>query len=370
MRIECANSASAASDINRWVSEKTNRRINGIVNAENINAENKLLITNAVYFKGEWLEKFKKEQTFLGTFFASVEDEYRVDFMKKKEILQYFENEDFQFISKPYKSSDISFCILLPKERFGIEAIEKEMSSDFFDKILDNTHDTKTYLSIPKLKFESSYELSDVLKNAGLKSAFTNEADFSGITNEKPARIGQILHKTWIELDEDKTEAAAATAINMVVGAGTLRDDSKDFNANHPFVFFILNNSNRGILFMGRYVIPSQGEKIVIIHYPTKPGYVIPSQGERIVKDKEIPALPILKVDFRKVSGHILFKNQPLPGATVRIKGTSIGIISDVNGYYSLPVPENGGNLVVSFVGVKSQELQIKSQQIDIILEE
>ena len=361
-RVEFANSVSAATDINRWVSEKTNGRINNIINAETLNSETKLLISNAVYFKGEWLEKFKEELTSPGTFYSNVENEYRVNFMKKKEILPYFENEEFQFISKPYKSSNISFCILLPKERFGIEAIEKKMSSDFFDKILDNIHDTKTNLLIPHIKFESSYELSDVLKNAGLKSAFTNEADFSGITNEKPVRIGQVLHKTWIELDEEKTEAAAATAMNVVIGYAVPRDDSKDFIANHPFVFFILDNSNRAILFMGRYIIPTKGENTV---------HVTPSPGEKIVKDKDIQPLPVLKVDFKQVSGHIYGSgNQPLPGVTVMIKGTLTGTISDLNGYYSLPVPENGGNLKVSFVGMKSQELQIKSPQIDVKLEE
>jgi serpin B len=362
-RIEFANSHSAASVINGWVSDRTNRRINGIVNAENINADTKLLIANAVYFKGEWLDKFKKEQTSPGTFYSNVENEYRINFMRKKEILPYYENEAFQFISKPYKSSDITFCILLPKERFGIEALEKEMTSDLFDKILDNAKPAKTILSMPPIKMESSIELSEILKNAGLKSAFTNEADFSGITNEKPVRIGQIIHKTWIELDEEKTEAAAATAMTVVVGAATQRDDSKVFKADHPFVFFILDNSNRAILFMGRYVIPSQGEKTEVIHFQGKQ-----DKGEKIVKAKE---LPVLKVDFKKVSGHIHDSNsQPLPGVTVMIKGTTTGTISDLNGYYSIAVPENGGNMVVSFVGMKSQELQMKSEQIDIVLEQ
>jgi hypothetical protein len=210
---------------------------------------------------------------------------------------------------------------------------------------------------------ESSCELSEILKNAGLKSAFTNEADFSGITNEKPVRIGQIIHKTWIELDEEKTEAAAATAMTVVVGAATQRDDSKVFKADHPFVFFILDNSNRAILFMGRYVIPSQGEKTEVIHFQGKQ-----DKGEKIVKAKE---LPVLKVDFKKVSGHIHDSNsQPLPGVTVMIKGTTTGTISDLNGYYSIAVPENGGNMVVSSVGMKSLELQMKSEQIDIVLEQ
>jgi len=260
-RTEFANTELAVSDINNWVSEKTNQKINKIVSAANLNPDTKLLISNAVYFKGEWLDKFEKRMTHSDVFFASTEDQYKVNFMENKEILHYFENEEYQFISKPYKSSDMSFCILLPKKLFGIEAIEKKMCNDFFDKILDSTYYAKAFLYIPKIELESSYELDDALKNVGLKSAFTKEADFSGITNEKPLMLGRVLHKTWIELDEEKTEAAAATS-TILVGAGTI-DAFKVFNADHPFVFFILDNSSRAILFMGRYAIPTQGEKIL-----------------------------------------------------------------------------------------------------------
>ena len=107
------------------------------------------------------------------------------------------------------------------------------MNNDFFQKILDSTSSTETALSIPKLKLESSYMLSNALINVGLKSAFTNEADFTGITKEQPLWLGQVLHKTWIELDEEKTEAAAATTITMIRGLPSY----KIFKADHPFVF-------------------------------------------------------------------------------------------------------------------------------------
>ncbi len=254
---EFANTAAAISDINQWVSEKTNKRITEIVSAENVNQDTKLLIANAVYFKGEWLDKFEKKQTYPAIFFANAENQYKIDFMKKREIIQYFENEEYQFISKPYKDSDLSFCIILPKKLFGIEKIEKKLNTDFLKGIFDNTYYTKTSLSIPKLKLEASYELSDALKNAGLKSAFINDADFSGITKEAPLMLNKVLHKTWIELDEEKTEAAAATVATIMVTGAKLAS-FKVFNADHPFVFFILDNSSRTILFMGRYVEPNQ----------------------------------------------------------------------------------------------------------------
>jgi len=253
------NANLAVSNINGWVSEKTNRRINEIVSSANINSETKMLISNAVYFKGEWLNKFEKQKTISAPFFTSVENQYKVDFMHMTENLQYFENDEYQFISKPYKDSNFSFCIILPKKLFGIEEIEKKLNTDFFKETLDSTYSAKTLLSIPKLKLESSSKLKDALKNVGLKTAFTSEADFSGITKEAPLMLGQVLHNTWIELDEEKTEAAAATAVVVRI---TGLPSYKVFKADHPFVFFVMDNRSSAIIFMGRYIKPTDGEKI------------------------------------------------------------------------------------------------------------
>jgi len=165
-------------------------------------------------------------------------------------------------LSKPYKASDISFCVILPKKLFGIGDIEKKMNNDFFDKILDNTYRTKISLSIPKFKLESSYVLNEALKNAGLKSAFSTKADFTGITKKVPLMLGQVIHKTWIEIDEEKTEAAAATAVTIMITGGK-PTSYKVFTADHPFVFIIIDNRTKAIIFMGRYVEPINGEKIL-----------------------------------------------------------------------------------------------------------
>lgn len=258
MQTEFTHTESAVSAINRWVSEKTNRRINEIVSIANVNSNTKLLISNAVYFKGEWLNKFEKQRTISAPFFTNAENQYKVDFMNMTESLPYYENDDYQVISKPYRNSDLSFCIILPKKLFVIEEIEKKMNNDFFKKILDSTNSTETALSIPKLKLESSYMLNDALINAGLESAFTDKADFTGITKEQPLWLGQVMHKTWIELDEEKTEAAAATTTVMIKGLPSY----KVFKADHPFVFFIIDKNTKAILFIGRYVKPPDGEMI------------------------------------------------------------------------------------------------------------
>lgn len=256
-----SNPTSAISAINQWVSENTKGRIKKIVNEDNVTSETKLLLSNSVYFTGEWLEKFEKRNTQPDTFFSSLENQYKVDFMKNREILRYYENSDFQFISKPYESSKLTFCILLPKNLFALEVIEKEMNTDFLNSILDSTYFINTSITIPKLKLEYDIELSEVLKKAGLQSAFTTNANFSGITKEMPLKLGAVVHKTWIELDEEKTEAAAANVAPIIIGSARM-SSFKVFNADHPFVFLIIDNRTRAILFMGRYVKPEQGEKI------------------------------------------------------------------------------------------------------------
>jgi serpin B len=250
---------SAVSDINSWYSEKTNRRINEVVDPANINSATKLLISNAVYFKGEWHKEFEKTETISAPFFSGVENQYPIDFMKMTETLHYYENSEFQFISKPYRDSGLSFCIILPGKLFGIEEIEDQMNSDFLKEILDNTYLTSTSLSIPKLKLESTCELSDALKKRGLRTAFSSEADFSRITKAAPMMLQKVIHKASIEMDEENTEAAAATAVVVRI---TGKSSYKVFKADHPFIFFVLDNSSGDILFIGRYINPEDGEGI------------------------------------------------------------------------------------------------------------
>jgi len=251
---------SAVYDINKWVSDNTKGKIKKIVNTDNLNSNTKLLISNAVYFKSEWQNKFKKGKTTPAIFYTDTKNQFKLDFMNTTENLKYYENDDYQFISKPYKDSDFSFCIILPKKLFGIGKIEKKINNKTLNNILENTSSTKISLSIPKFEMESSYDLSDALEHDGLKSAFKENADFSEISGKSSLKLSKVLHKTWIQFDEEGTEAAAATAtVGMVTG---LRPTNLFFKADHPFIFFVTDNKSGAIILMGRYVIPTDGEQI------------------------------------------------------------------------------------------------------------
>ncbi|RXP59383.1 serpin family protein [Lutibacter sp. HS1-25] len=256
---EFANTKQAVSDINYWVADKTNQRITNMVSPTDINSETKLMISNAVYFKGEWLKKFEKHRTAESTFFTDNENQYKVDFMNTTEKLNYFENDAFQFVAKPYKDSYLSFCMMLPKELNGLEAVEKSLNANFFDEILEKSSNTEVWISMPKIKMEASYKLKSALTNMGLNTVFNNEADFSGILKNEPLAIAQVAHKTYFDINEDYTEATAATTTIVYIRG---MPSYKTFKADHPFVFFIIDTKTKAIVFMGRYVTPEDGKMI------------------------------------------------------------------------------------------------------------
>jgi len=177
--------------------------------------------------------------------------------MNESGYYDYFENADFQFISKDYAGKDKSFCVVLPKKRDGISSIDTIIGKSTFDSIFKLKTSTLVDLSIPKFKLEASYSLNESLSKLGLKKAFTVGADFSGISTTSQLKINNVIHKTYIEVNEEKTEAAAATTINYSDGLMVYDEHApkpKVFNADHPFMFMIIDSKTKGIIFMGRYV--------------------------------------------------------------------------------------------------------------------
>jgi len=171
--------------------------------------------------------------------------------------MNYIENNDFQFISKCYTGNDKSFCVILPKEREGISSLETTMNKPLLDTIFKHVVLTEVDLSLPKFKLEASYSLNESLSRLGLKKAFTNGADFSGISLQSNLKISEVLHKAYIQVNEFKTEAAGVTALtvaDILMPVEHLKPDTKIFNADHPFLFMIVDTKTKGIIFMGRYV--------------------------------------------------------------------------------------------------------------------
>lgn len=249
---------SAAFEINSWVQKSTKNLIKNIIGPNNIDNHTKIVITSSVYFEGTWEDEFDKRETKKDKFYYGGNDNISIDFMHKTEDLKYCENPQFQCVCIPYKGTKESFCIVLPSEKLGIRNIEKRLNSSFIDSLLSNMNYSAVKMSLPKFQLETSYSLRKPLNNMGLRLAFTKNANFRGISKEGELLINTINHKAYIDINEEKTKASAASIVSMTSGsAKATREKPKSFIANHPFIFIILNRETKGILFIGRYVNPA-----------------------------------------------------------------------------------------------------------------
>ena len=247
----------SATKINKWAAQKTNNLIKSLISPGQIAVSTKLVLINAIYFIDKWDKQFEKSETKKNDFYGLNNDTVKINFMNETGYYDYFENADFQFISKYYAGKDKSFCVILPKKRCGIFSIDASMDKLILDSIFKHTTSTLVDLSMPKFKLEASYSLKESLSKLGLKKAFADNADFSGISTSSRLKINNVIHKTYIEVNEEKTEAAAVTTIDCTDGLmphDDLAPKPKVFNANHPFMFMIIDTQTKGIIFMGRYV--------------------------------------------------------------------------------------------------------------------
>ena len=241
--------------VNGWVKEKTEGKIPTIL--EKLDVNSVCVILNAIYFKGVWESQFKKDRTFDAPFFVSGSKKVTAPLMYQKSDFRLLDEKGFQILSIPYKGKDLSMIILLPEAHDGLPALEKELTSaklaDWLAR-LDRQQPTKTELFLPRFKIETGYDLVGPSMKMGMKDAFTGRADFTG-TGWKVGElwISQIKHKAFVEVNEEGTEAAAATAVEMATKG--MRYDPI-FRADHPFLFLIRENAKGTILFLGRMAEP------------------------------------------------------------------------------------------------------------------
>lgn len=246
----------AVSEINEWVSERTKGKINKILNG--VSRMTRVIITNAIYFKGKWLHQFEKSKTQLMEFYVTKDKAVKVQMMHTKEEFPYTETKDFQLLEMPYKGNEISMIVILPKKVDGLKNIEEKINASLLRSLLSKLSEREVIVYFPKFKFEKEYDIAGYLQKMGMKYAFEpGLADFSGISGRKDIFISKIKHKAYVKVDEEGTEAAAATVVVGVMGAVPVRETI--FRADHPFIFFIIDKRTGVILFMGRVVNPVKG---------------------------------------------------------------------------------------------------------------
>ncbi len=252
--IDFSNPQESADIINQWVEDHTNGLIKDLLTADAINPSlTRLILTNAIYFKGIWKIQFDPDNTSDRDFETSSEESVQVPTMNlidTDDVFNYTETTDLQILELPYTGDDLSMIILLPKKNdisSIIESIDNEKLSEWKKSMVETSLD----IYLPKFTVETKYKLKNYLIQLGMDVPFSQFADFSGITGNKDLHIAEVIHKAFIDVNEEGTEAAAATAVMMETTSHGGSSTRIVFDCYHPFMYLIQHKQTGTILFMG-----------------------------------------------------------------------------------------------------------------------
>lgn len=244
--------------INNFIEEHTNQKIKDLLPAGSIDALTRLVLTNAIYFKGTWQWEFDTSDTRDEDFKITPDNIVKVKMMNmdpEKARFNYAATDDLQILELPYKGDKLSMLILLPKS--DLASIESSLTAEKINEYKSQMRETKMdAIAIPKFKFDTKYTINDTLKAMGMPTPFDGDnADFSSMDGSKRLFISFVIHQAFINVDEKGTEAAAATAVGISLQSAVL--PSNIFRADHPFIFLIQEKKTGNILFLGKVVDPS-----------------------------------------------------------------------------------------------------------------
>lgn len=250
----------ARARINAWVADQTKDKIRDVLPPGSLDAATRLVLANAIYFKGLWAVPYDKSATSPQTFYRSATSLARVPLMHHFDAVRYMEESDFQAVELPYKGGELSMVILLPRQIEGCGALEGRLSPSLISQSLGRMKQQRVEIFLPRFKLESNFDLSTTLSGMGMPSAFGPQADFSGIDGTRQLYISGVFHKAWGEVNEEGTEAAAATVIGVVASAAVRKPPPPPpvFRADHPFIFFVRDTRAGSLLFLGRLADPSR----------------------------------------------------------------------------------------------------------------
>ncbi|KAL1457513.1 hypothetical protein WDU94_007734 [Cyamophila willieti] len=262
----------AAKQMNDWVSRHTNDIIKDLIQSESLTPDTKLVLINAIHFKGKWTEQFLTANTKDGPFYLDETNNVQVPLMhmtRNFSIYQETGDDGFQVLELPYGSKEkqqFSMHIFLPNKRTGLATLEQklfqseESFAEKFGNITKGARMCKVVVTLPRFKIESTWDMNNLCKQLGMGVAFTDEADFSLMTQDKMLlAISQVVQKAFIEVNEEGTEATAATAIKMVYLCARKCPPPPPiyFTADHPFIVTISSKSDQNILFIAKLIKPN-----------------------------------------------------------------------------------------------------------------
>ncbi|MEO2015312.1 MAG: serpin family protein [Fuerstiella sp.] len=259
-RLNFAQTEDARQTINGWIEDQTEDKITELLPAGVLSADTKLVLTNAVYFHGTWSDPFKKDRTKEDDFHLTATDKIKVPIMHRWDEFRYGAADDLQILELPYGDGSLSMVVLLPQEIGGLANLETKLTLQNLQRWMTSVkHEDEVKVYLPRFKTTSQFQMADTLKAMGMELAFNgNTANFLGMTGGRDLFISEVIHKAFVDVNEEGTEAAAATAIIMEPPSAPFEEPKEPpvFRADHPFVFMIRDNRNGAIMFLGRITNP------------------------------------------------------------------------------------------------------------------
>ena len=244
----------ARQTINTWVEDRTRQKIKELLQGSDLTAETVLVLTNAIYFKGDWASRFDKERTQDASFRINEKEQVVVPMMHQVGRFAFVAADNLDLLELPYKGDRRSMVLLLPKKIGGLPGLEDSLSMANLDRWLGQLSEQPVRVSLPRFKLGSRFDLTRTLAAMGMPDAFSGgNADFSGITGRRDLLIDKVIHQAKVEVNEAGTEAAAGTAVVLKKGPPIAT-----FLADHPFLFLIRDRHSGSILFIGRVANPTE----------------------------------------------------------------------------------------------------------------
>jgi serpin B len=244
----------ARQTINQYISDQTQGKVKELIPQGAVNDLTRLVLTNAIYFKAGWQSPFAKEATNNGTFKLLNGSQVNVSMMHQMDFFNYTQGAGYQVAELPYGDGQLSMVVLLPDEG-QFKKFQDNLNSKLVDSIIASMTQQNVILSLPKFQFDSSFGLKQALSSMGMSIAFSDKADFSGMTGTQGLLISDVVHKAFVSVDEAGTEAAAASAV--IVGATSMPSQSVTLSVDRPFIFLIRDIPTGTILFVGRVTNPT-----------------------------------------------------------------------------------------------------------------
>ncbi len=217
----------------------------------------RLVLTNAIYFKGDWSRPFPKAATRDEAFHVSSDKTTAAPLMHKTDDFRFAAVDGLKALELPYGNGDLATIVLLPDSIDGLSALEQKLSFESLTRWTNGLQRQKVQVFLPRFKLTSEFSLSTTLAAMGMPLAFDhNRADFTGISSEEKLSISAVLHKAFVDVNEEGTEAAAATGVMIAARAVMIPREPLLFRADHPFLFLIVDHRTKSILFLGRVLNP------------------------------------------------------------------------------------------------------------------